>query len=307
MGIDNYYEYKRQQQQQQKERKNMSVKAGFGIGALVLAALVGITVVGGSFYTIDQGERGVLLRNGAATGVAEPGLGFKMPIIDSVVQIDVREQARVYENLLAYSKDQQTAGITVSVNYRVPAGEVATVYEDYGSVESLVSRVLDRQVNEELKNVFGRFNAVSAIQDRTRLNAEVQTAIQAAVTGPILISSVQVENIDFSDAYENSIEERMLAEVEVQKIEQNASREEVQARILVIQAVASADARVAQATAEAAAVRLAGDAEADAIRAKGSALRDNPALVDLITAENWNGELPTTMLPGSTVPFINTN
>ena len=42
MGIDNYYEYKRQQQQQQKERKNMSVKAGFGIGALVLAALVGI-------------------------------------------------------------------------------------------------------------------------------------------------------------------------------------------------------------------------------------------------------------------------
>ena len=122
MGIDNYYEYK---QQQQKERKNMSIKAGFGIGALVLAALVGITVVGGSFYTIDQGERGVLLRNGAATGVAEPGLGFKMPIIDSVVQIDVREQARVYENLLAYSKDQQTAGITVSVNYRVPAGEVA--------------------------------------------------------------------------------------------------------------------------------------------------------------------------------------
>jgi hypothetical protein len=33
----------------------------------------------------------------------------------------------------------------------------------------------------------------------------------------------------FSEAYENSVEQRMLAEVEVQKLRQNAAREEVQA------------------------------------------------------------------------------
>jgi regulator of protease activity HflC (stomatin/prohibitin superfamily) len=110
----------------------------------------------------------------------------------------------------------------------------------------------------------------------------------------LIVESVQVENIDFSDAYEQSIEQRMLAEVEVQKVQQNAEREKVQAEIAVIQAKAQADA-----------VKLQGDAEAHAINARGRALRDNPALIELVQAEKWDGKLPTTMVPGQTVPFIN--
>lgn len=290
--------------QEHMEMKRM-IRVGFAIGGAVIAGIVGLTIVGGSWYTVDQGERGVMLRNGAITGVSEPGLGFKLPIIDRVVDIDVRSRAQLYENVLAYSRDQQTAGLTLSVNYRVPADQVVSVYENYGGVEQLRSRVLDRQVMDESKNVFGRFNAATAIQDRSRLVAEVQEAIQAAVMGPIIIESVQIENIDFSDAYENSIEQRMLAEVEVQRVQQNAERERVQAEIAVIQAEAAADARVAQATAEAEAIRLQGNAEADAIRARGEALRDNPALINLVQAERWNGQLPTTMIPDATVPFMN--
>jgi len=193
------------------------------------------------------------------------------------------------------------------VNYRVPAEEVVSVYENYGGVEQLRSRLLDRQIMDESKNVFGRFNAATAIQDRSRLVAEIQDAVQAAVLGPIIIESVQIENIDFSDAYEQSIEQRMLAEVEVERVRQNAERERVQAEIAVIQAEAAADARVAQATAEAQAIRMQGEAEADAIQARGDALRENPELINLVQAERWNGQLPTTMLPNGTVPFMNMN
>jgi len=270
----------------------------------VIIAIFGITALLGSWYTVDQGERGVMLRNGAIIGTAEPGLGFKMPIIEKVVDIDVRTQAKVYENILAYSRDQQTAGLTVSVNFRVPADAVATVYEEYGSVGGLASRLLDRKVMDETKNIFGQFNAVTAIQDRSRLVAEVQMRIQEAVVGPIIIESVQIENIDFSDAYENSIEQRMLAEVEVQKVRQNAEREKVQAEIKVIQAEATAKARVAQAKAEAEAITLKGNAEAEAINARGKALKDNPSLIDLVSAERWDGKLPTTMVPSAAVPFV---
>lgn len=296
LAMDEYREYM--------QRKKM-MKAGLGIGGAVVAGLVALTVIGGSWYTVDQGERGVILRNGAITGTADPGLGFKMPIVDTVVDIDIRTRANLYENVMAYSRDQQTAGLNVSVNYRVPADQVLNVYENYGSVENLRSRVLDRKVFDQTKNVFGQFNAVTAIQERARLVAEVQMAIQNAVQGPIIIESVQIENIDFSDAYENSIEQRMLAEVEVQKIQQNAEREKVQAEIKVIQAQADADARVAQATAEAKAITLTGNAEAEAINARGRALRDNPTLIELVSAERWNGVLPTTMVPGSAVPFVN--
>lgn len=52
------------------------------------------------------------------------------------------------------------------------------------------------------------------------------------------------------------------------------------------------------------ATRMAGEAEAAAIDAKGRALKDNPQLVDLVQAERWDGVLPTTMVPGGSVPMV---
>ncbi|UPA25632.1 prohibitin family protein [Shinella oryzae] len=282
------------------------------------AALVALSVLFGSWFTVDQGERGVILRYGAISGTAEPGLGFKLPFIDSIVRVSVQSKAVVYEKMEAYSRDQQPAEIRLSVNYRIPADRVQEVYATYGGEDGLLSRLIERKVFEETKTVFGRFNAVTAIQERGRLNAEIASAIQQGVSGPVLIDSVQIENIDFSDAYEASIEQRMLAEVEVQRLRQNAEREKVQAEITVTQARAQADARRAEAQAQADAVRLAaqaeseairlrGEAEAEAIKARGDALKDNPGLVALTQAEKWDGQLPRTMLPGGAVPMLNLN
>nr|WP_314094684.1 prohibitin family protein [uncultured Shinella sp.] len=282
------------------------------------AALVALSILFGSWFTIDQGERGVILRYGAVAGTADPGLGFKLPLIDSVVRISVQSKAMVYEKMEAYSRDQQPADIRLSVNYRIPADRVETVYANYGGEDGLLSRLIERKVFEETKTVFGRFNAVTAIQERGRLNSEVAAAIQKGISGPVLIESVQIENIDFSEAYEASIEQRMLAEVEVQRLRQNAEREKVQAEITVTQARAQADARRAEAQAQADAVRLAaqaeseaiklrGEAEAEAIKARGDALKDNPGLVSLTQAEKWDGQLPRTMLPGGSIPMLNLN
>ena len=268
------------------------------------AALFGLTVVLGSWYTIDERERGVLLRNGRVIGVANPGLGFKLPMIDSVVKLSLETKILSFDKVSTYSRDQQPAEIRISVNYRVLPDQVDDVYTRFGSLESLASRLITPKVFEEMKTVFGRFNAVTAIQERGRLNAEVRQAITGAVHGPVLIENVQIENIDFSNAYEQSIEQRMLAEVEVQKLRQNAEREKVQAEITLTKAQAQASAVRAQAQAEADAIRLKGDAEASAIRARAAALADNPALVNLVQAERWDGKLPSTMLPGGAVPML---
>jgi len=278
--------------------------------------LVLLSIVLGSWYTIDEGERGVILRYGAVAGVAQPGLGFKIPVIDSVVRVSVQSKAAIYNQMEAYSRDQQPATMNLSVNYRIPPDRVEEVYANYGGEDGLLSRLVERRVFEESKTVFGKFNAVTAIQERSRLNQEIAEAIQNSVRGPVVVDSVQIENIDFSDAYEQSIEQRMLAEVEVQRLRQNAEREKVQAEITVTQAKAQADARRAeaeaqadavrlQAEAESEAIRLRGEAEATAIKARGDALRDNPGLVSLTQAERWNGQLPSTMLPNSSIPMLN--
>lgn len=278
--------------------KAAAILTGFG-------ALLMLSTAFGSFYTVDEGERGVLLRNGAVIGTAGPGLHWKVPFIDGVEHISVQDQSRVYENLPSYSFDQQPATITVSVNYRLDPTKVADIYSTYGGEDGVVSRLIDRKVNEHLKNVFGQYTAVKAVQKRDALNADVRAALADAVFGPVTVVGVSIENIDFSDAYEQSIEARMKAEVEVQKIRQTAEKEKVEAEITVIKAQAEADSTRAKAAADAEATRLRGDAEADAIRAKGAALRDNPSLIGLVSAEKWDGILPSTMVPGAALPFVN--
>jgi len=285
------------------------------VAVAVGAILIGVPIIFGSWYTVDQRERGVVLRNGAVTGVAAPGLGFKVPIIDSVVFMSMESQLAQYDKMSIYSRDQQPALIRMSVGWRPLESGVDDIYAQYGSIAGIRDRLISPKVFEEAKNVFGRYNAVTAIQERGRLNADIRAALIAAIKGPIQIESVQIENVDFSDAYEKSIEERMLAEVEVQKLKQNAEREKVQAEIVVTKANAAADAvrADAQARADAALLagkaaadvtRLRGDAEAQAIRARGEALRQNAGLVELQAVEKWDGKLPVTMIPGSVVPFI---
>src|SRR5262249_10069207 len=61
----------------------MNYKFG-GTFILLLAGLLVLTIVFGSWYTVDQTQRGGLLRNGALVEVGQPGLHFKWPWIEAV-------------------------------------------------------------------------------------------------------------------------------------------------------------------------------------------------------------------------------
>lgn len=269
-----------------------SSKSLFRAGPLVVVGLVLIYTLFASWYTVDQGERAVVLRLGAISGESGPGLHFKIPWIDVVHRITVQNQNRRYTPLEAYSRDQQPANLSVSVSFLV--SDASAIYTQYGDLEGAIIRLIDPRVMADVKTIFGQYDAVRAIQERAALNRDIDTAVTSAIAGPIQIISVQIENIDFSEAYEQSVEQRMLAQVEIQRREQNLRTVEVEAQIARTRAEGEANA-----------TRLRGDAEASAIRARADALRANADLVQLQAVEKWDGKLPTTMVPGSALPFIN--
>jgi regulator of protease activity HflC (stomatin/prohibitin superfamily) len=277
------------------------------VGGAAVGGLIGLSVLLGSWYTVDQTQRGVILRNGRIIGTAGPGLGFKVPLADDVEKISVTEQITTFEELAAYSNDQQPVTYRLSINWLPDPSRVDDIYGEYKSLDGVVSRIINPVAPQESKVIFGQFTAQSAVQKRAELNTQVADRIAAAIAarkGPLTVKSVQVENIDFSDAYEKSIEDRMLAEVNVQKENQNWEREKVLANIKTTQAKATADSNLAIAKAKAEATRIEGEAEASAIRVKQEALSQSPNYVSLVQAEKWNGVLPTTMVPGSAVPFV---
>uniref|UniRef100_UPI003340A6F8 prohibitin family protein n=1 Tax=Castellaniella defragrans TaxID=75697 RepID=UPI003340A6F8 len=286
----------------------MSIKttAGAVIGFIIVAILVSASF--NSFYTVDQGERAVTLRNGAITGTAEPGLHFKMPFIEDYQRVSTQTHTVRFDKIESYSRDQQPATLVVSVSFQVPPAEVEGLYSRYGSIRNMNDRLVTRRVLDQVKTTFGQFTAISAVQNRADLSKRLNDAVIASMEGqPVRIEGVQIEEISYSPAYESSVEDRMKAEVAVFTRQQNLETERINAEIAVTQAKGRADSAVAEAKAKAEAVRLAGEAEAAAISAKGEALRANPGLVELVAAERWNGELPQTMVPGAAVPFVKVN
>jgi regulator of protease activity HflC (stomatin/prohibitin superfamily) len=190
----------------------------------------------------------------------------------------------------------------VSVNHYVDASKAIEVYSRYGVgyVDTIISPIL----NERFKEVFGRYDSREIVNKRKALGEEVEEAVRAHIPPGIVIRSVQIENIDFSDTYEQAIEAAAQAEALVRKAKQELEQKRVDAERVVVQATADATARVTAAKAEADAIRLRGEAEAAALQAKANALRENPNYVALTAAEKWDGRLPETFVPGSTVPFV---
>ena len=64
-----------------------------GLKIIALVVLVGLLVLS-SVYTVQPEEVGVILRLGKYAGTTEPGLNFKIPLIDSLEKVPVRRQLK---------------------------------------------------------------------------------------------------------------------------------------------------------------------------------------------------------------------
>ena len=114
-----------------------------GIIAAAIIGLIALAAILGSWYTVDQTERGVLLRNGAVVGTAQPGLGFKIPLIDSVEKVSVRTTTYTWDKMNSYSYDQQPADLKISVTLRASPDKVADLYAKFGRLDTAVNQVIN--------------------------------------------------------------------------------------------------------------------------------------------------------------------
>jgi regulator of protease activity HflC (stomatin/prohibitin superfamily) len=287
----------------------------FVLGILSVIALAFVLTLFGGWYTVDQTQRAVLLRNGAIVEVVQPGFHLKTPWIESVVKVDMQTHTKTYgrdettgkDVMEAYSADQQPAMLRVSVTLHISPDKVSEMYSRFGGdYDAAIARVIAPHVYERVKTVFGQYTAAKAISDRGKLNADALASLSQSIAyDPVfVIESAQIENISFSSDYIRSVEQRMQAEVEVQRQQQNYQGEKIKADIAVTQAKGRAESALTEAKAAADAIVLKGTAEASAIKARAEALGQNPNLIAFTQAERWNGALPSTMVPGSAVPFI---
>src|SRR6056297_1824774 len=92
---------------------------GFGAILALAAILVAGYVIFQSFYTVDEQERAVVLRFGEYHQTANPGLRFKVPLIDSVTKVRVTNVRTAESSGQMLTQDENLVSVDLQVQYRV--------------------------------------------------------------------------------------------------------------------------------------------------------------------------------------------
>ena len=242
------------------------------IGMIILVAAV--ILMGGTFI-IPPGHRGVLVTIGKVSPVFAPeGLGFKLPLLTTVVPVSVRQQTTISKTQ-CYSSDLQQIDIELRVLYRIPESMIVKMFRDYSGdpFDSLIAP----RVSEALKEVTALQSAEQIVKKREDVKSKTLESARTKVGDLLVIEDVVIQNVALSKELETAIEAKMVQEQEAAKAKFTQAKAEIEAQTAVIRA----------------------KGEAEAIRVRGRAVQDNPGLVQLQIVEKWNGISPLVIGGGS--------
>lgn len=252
---------------------------------LIAVVIFGIAMLVGGIRIVDQTEVGIVKTFGRVDRTITGGLNFVNPITDTVETMDLKVHVREAA-FASYTKDAQPLTSTIEYQYEPHAEQAMSIVSQYGSYEIMETK-LCAAVEERAKIVMARYGAMTLLENRSTLSAQVQEEVkELEALFPVNFTQVVVKDIDFSDAFEKAVEAKMEAE-------QNALRAENEKQEAITRA--EQEREVARVEAEAAVLTAQG--EADALAITREALENMPdTWIAQQYLEKWNGVLPTYML-----------
>ena len=183
--------------------------AGGIIAALLIVALIAAY---STLVTVYQTRQALVVRLGQPVRVvSEPGLNYKMPIIDSVIHIDKRilDLENPAQEVIAF--DQKRLVVDAFARYRI--NDPLKFYQTVGTVEGANSR-LSTLLNSALRRVLGEATLTDVVRDmREQLMARVREQLEneAAAFG-ITIVDVRIRRADLPEENSLAVYERMKTE-----------------------------------------------------------------------------------------------
>lgn len=248
---------------------------------IIVSLIAGIRIV-------DATEIGVVKTFGEISGTIDEGLHVVNPFTDKVTMYDLRVHVKE-ASFASYTKDAQPLTAAIEYQYELDPAYAMEIAQKYGSYEILETKLCNI-VEERAKIVFARYSAMNLLENRSRLSAEVDTEVtNVEEMFHVTFTSVIIRDIDFSDAFEASVEAKMEAE-------QNALKAEQEKKQAIIKAEEARE--VAAIQAEAAVAKAQG--EADSLMITKEALEKMPdTWIEQMYLEKWDGKLPQIMTEGS--------
>lgn len=293
-------------------------KSGWKTNGKQWLALFGLLLIlGGTVATVPTGHTGILTTFGKVEDkTLEAGMHVKSPFQEIVCMDNRTQVARL--QLSAFSSDIQEVLVSYSMNYQIEKANAQKIYKEIGV--DYYNTVMAPRIQEVVKSVIAKYTAEDLIESRDALSLQITEALVSQLGAyNIVVVSTSVEDIDFSDAFASSVEDKVVAEQALLKAqteqaqktmeeEKAAEREQIkaaaEAEVKKTQAAADAEVAKIKAAAEAEAQKLAADAakyagEQEAAANKALAESITEALIAYYQALGWDGKLPETVVSGT--------
>lgn len=253
-----------------------------------------------SIRLIPAGKVGVVKRFGKTTGTTfSPGLHFIIPFVDSVTEYSTRKL--IYETTTAEkqkgskadykdypvdtnTKDGQQVDIFYTIRFSVDPAKAEWILNNIGNENDLVEKVVKTESRIWMRNIPREYSADTLYTGDV---VEVQNRVEEKLTAifsqnGLILDSVGVREIKFTDEYVKAIEQKQIEAVKVET-EKNVAE----------QAKYRKEAQITEAEAQAKSQEL---------------LRQSitKEILQKMWIEKWNGQLPRVVTGNGSIMDIST-
>ena len=231
-------------------------------GIISVAGLVLTILVPPSFHQVEAGQVAVVKSLGKVVGTRHPGTYFDFHLVNEYTYFDTTIQ-ELDVSTASYSSDAQTMEIQMTIQYKIDATKAENILTEYTNMTSLAQRI-EKVADDNVKTVLSQYTAMKIIETRAKISPEVESVIKNEVDDKyyVTVTAVNLTDIQFTDEFEKSVENKVIAEQEkeaaITKAEQEleVAKLEAEAKIVAAQGDAESQKIIASASAEAMAIKI---------------------------------------------------
>lgn len=257
----------------------------------VILILIFILILS-SFTTIPTGYVGIKTRFGEVQeSVVNEGLNLKLPFIEKIVKIDCRTQLFENENLFETStKDLQIVrDLSIAVNYNVNKDTANKLYQQVG--EDYKNIIISPAIQESVKAAFSQFTAEELTTNRSEVSKLIKEDLSnRLITNGINVLEVSIKDFNFSEQYNKAVEEKAIAQQNVEKAKAELEKAQVENQ-----------KKIEDATAEAETMKIQNEQITENYL-KLKEIEIQKAMID-----KWDGHTPTTVMGSDVSSILNLN
>ncbi len=288
-----------------------SARGGFLLAIVGFVAGVVLFVISSGILIVQPARAAVIVN--VLTGELEnparaPGTSIIIPGLQEYIiyPTDQREytmsgistEGRLQGNdaVEALTIDGQEVRLDITVLYRIERGDVNQIHLNWQNrYESDFIRPTVRAVARDVVSQF-EAEAIYGLE-REALGGRISDVVGREMKEQgLTLTSLLVRQIDFNDAFANSIEEKQIEEQKLQRARTEAERVQTEAS-------GRADAAEQEARGRANARLIEAQAEAEALRVISDQIAANPNLIQYLYVANLSDNVSFALLP-SDAPFI---